>query len=217
MSCEGIMPRTSSQDCVDICTRNVEDIESSMAMIDASSTAKTQQGPLNLAVIRPKQANQASLINEALLDDWAADSSIDLTDVSLDSLQAGFYAGLILISRKTLAAFGYLPIDKMVVDVAKWLGKARQIIREQVKTAWAKKQALINELDGLFAQFDALITPTLPDLPITPIAALNGQQDLSASCYIRPFNLSGHPAISVSIGAYEAPVGVQIVGRQQGD
>jgi amidase len=64
-----------------------------------------------------------------------------------------------------------------------------------------------------------LVLPTLPTLPITIEAARNGTPVLTMSSLIRPFNLSGHPALSLPIPIEGSPMkaGLQIVGRKGAD
>ena len=63
---------------------------------------------------------------------------------------------------------------------------------------------------------DAIVLPTLPALPITLEAARNGTSVIAMSSLIRPFNLSGHPALSLPLPIAGSPLraGLQIVGRK---
>ena len=72
----------------------------------------------------------------------------------------------------------------------------------------AVNQALVN--------VDVLLLPTLPAKPLEIQAAKDGAIDLAASALVRPFNVSGHPAISLPIESDE-PFSVQLVGALNDD
>jgi amidase len=61
--------------------------------------------------------------------------------------------------------------------------------------------------------------PTLPDFPITLEQARNGTSVIAMSSLIRPFNLSGHPALSLPVPVRGATLkaGLQIIGRHGAD
>jgi aspartyl-tRNA(Asn)/glutamyl-tRNA(Gln) amidotransferase subunit A len=89
---------------------------------------------------------------------------------------------------------------------------------------------LFREIQGLFTRYDVLITPTLTR---TALAAdfdaandevlVNGVKcgitRLGWTAYVYPFNLTGHPALTVPSGfaADGLPTAVQIVGRWRAD
>jgi amidase len=73
------------------------------------------------------------------------------------------------------------------------------------------------EVDEALARVDALALPTLPDVPLTLAAAADASAALRSSLLVRPFNLSGHPAITLPITVEGLPAGLQLVGRPRGD
>ena len=79
---------------------------------------------------------------------------------------------------------------------------------------------LINEFNGLFAQYDTLITPVAP----TPAFALGENSGDPIKMYLAdvmtvPASLAGLPAISVPAGVTDKglPVGVQLIGQRRQD
>ncbi|MFM0303603.1 amidase [Paraburkholderia sediminicola] len=78
-------------------------------------------------------------------------------------------------------------------------------------------------IDAIFDRFDLLCTPCTPT--VAPPAGSDqppGMEHFGAvdwSYFTYPFNLSGHPAVSVPVGLSEhgLPVGLQIVGRKHDD
>lgn len=84
-------------------------------------------------------------------------------------------------------------------------------------------------IQGVFAEYDGLLTPTVGALPV-PNAAdgttlgperVNGQpvERCIGWCLTHPFNFTGHPAASVPAGRTPdgLPVGLQVVGRRFAD
>lgn len=79
------------------------------------------------------------------------------------------------------------------------------------------------DVDRVLADVDALVLPTLPIL-----APVHGTEDMTVDPAVggrtpvrsvmlkhtQPFNMSGHPAISIPIPGAALPVGLQIVGRR---
>ncbi|MFI7968700.1 amidase family protein, partial [Acinetobacter baumannii] len=84
-------------------------------------------------------------------------------------------------------------------DVNGRLLKAAHTTLEQVKQAEVVRAQLTQELDALLEKYDALVLPTLPQIPPKVSEAENTVAFLNLTALVRPFNLSGHPAISVPL------------------
>jgi len=77
-----------------------------------------------------------------------------------------------------------------------------------------------HQVDAALEAFSVLLLPTLPDLPPTLAQARNGSQAVAGMTpLVRPFNLSGHPALTVPVTLVDSglKVGLQIVGRKGQD
>ena len=65
---------------------------------------------------------------------------------------------------------------------------------------------------------DGLALPTLHYFPFPIAAAADAGAALQVTSFVRPFNLSGHPALSLPIAAANGlPAGLQLVGRLHED
>jgi len=97
------------------------------------------------------------------------------------------------------------------------LAAAQAISRTELAEAEALRRAWRAEINAALSDLDALALPTLPDLPLTLAAAEDARAALHSSWCVRPFNLSGHPAITLPITVQGVPAGLQLVGRAQQD
>lgn len=93
-----------------------------------------------------------------------------------------------------------------------------------VHFAWAQnlRLELRRQVDALFEHVDLLVTPTWPTGPdefvdeSSPEVKETGNPALSKMSWTTPFNLTGHPALTVPAGVGEdgMPRGLQIIGRR---
>ena len=104
---------------------------------------------------------------------------------------------------------------------------AKRITWDKYGEAQRARARLVNQLADLFGKYDLLLTPTLPFDAIdargnwpTEIDGKPLKSPLHVVPFTPPFNLSGHPAISVRSGFSDRdlPIGLQIVaGRHRDD
>ncbi|HUH86308.1 MAG TPA: amidase [Stellaceae bacterium] len=119
--------------------------------------------------------------------------------------------------------------DRMSPSLVRQVNAAAHITGTEYQQAMFARAALFRRVQSLFRNADLLVTPTLlrPALPLEqdlfdPID-IDGVAvpDLRASWFpwTMPFNLTGHPAISVNCGFSPEglPVGLQLVGRFRGE
>ena len=116
-----------------------------------------------------------------------------------------------------------LESDARAIHAARAAAARNGTLRARPRTTcarWPDASVLRREVDAALAQHDALVLPTLP-IPAPPIGA-NTVQVGAATEPVRnlmlrltqPFNVTGHPAISMPCGGPSAglPCGVQLVG-----
>jgi aspartyl-tRNA(Asn)/glutamyl-tRNA(Gln) amidotransferase subunit A len=102
------------------------------------------------------------------------------------------------------------------------LEMGRHVLAEDYVRALRGREVITSEVNRALADVDALLLPSLaieaPPLGASTVA-VNGGQELVRNAMLRctqPFNLSGHPAISIPCGASATglPIGLQIVGHR---
>ena len=221
VSRNGVLPTTSSLDCVGPFARNVGLIEQAMRAMDKSFvckelTAQAQDKPITIGLLELECEGGIKEKFNAVIQRLNSLSNIKFETVVLPSTGDAFDAGMILIASEAFTEFGGLPKEKLGTDIAARLLAASKISEKDVAAAREVqadfKQAVNQALDSV----DVLLLPTLPAKPLEIQAAKNGAIDLAASALVRPFNVSGHPAISLPIESDE-PFSVQLVGALNED
>jgi amidase len=148
-----------------------------------------------------------------------ADADLTTKPVSLPSFERAFNAGLCIIGAENWAAFGHLTSNPLLgADVRARLIPARDITHDQVAAAEGVRQRFGNEVDEALERVDALALPTMPEVPLTLREADDARRALRTTTCVRPFNLSGHPALTIPMTLPSGlPAGLQLVGRKGED
>jgi amidase len=126
---------------------------------------------------------------------------------------------LIIINQENWQAFGAL-VDhpQMGEDVRVRLKAAGETTAASVSCAENVRQRFSAAVDAALSQVDALVLPTMPDFPLTLEQGADARAAIGITSLVRPFNLSGHPAISVPLSTPQGlPAGLQLIGRKGDD
>lgn len=215
VSRKGVAPTLSSLDCVGPLAGTMAMIERAMELID----------PTFLPVRPPRQpvlgvvAVQADAEVLAAFTQALANSGLEVRPVILGSLSAAFDAAMAIIAAETFAAIG-CHVDHIALgeDVRARLLAAGTTTPQQVAQAEDVRKQFRAEVDDALQHVDALALPTLPLVPPTIAEAADAKASLRLTALVRPFNLSGHPALTIPLEtARGLPTGLQLVGRWNGD
>jgi aspartyl-tRNA(Asn)/glutamyl-tRNA(Gln) amidotransferase subunit A len=119
--------------------------------------------------------------------------------------------------------------DKMSPTLLRQMEQGRDITGEAVGRALLARTQLYRKVEGWLQRFDVILTPTLARtaIPIEerlfePIEIEGQKVDTVRKAwypYTHPFNLTGHPAITLPCGFHSdgLPVAIQLVGRRGED
>ena len=235
VSTEGVIPLSTSLDHVGPLARSVRDAAIIWAALMARPMPNLKALPQAESRGLLKLARLRGYFDSPLAPDVRA-----AFDAALDRLRA---AGVTIIDLELPSARGITEayVNIVLPEGAAWHAKYLEtrgrdylpIVRARFEsgkqipaTAYVDARNfcanLRREVDTLLAQADALVLPTLPiTAPLLgadtiTIDPAKGDQTPIRSAMLKhtqPFNMSGHPAISLPIQSDGLPVGMQLVGR----
>lgn len=216
LSRDGLTPTDSDLDCVGLFARSMSLIEGAMEQMDphfAVAGAVAQPAIGFVEVVADEEV--AGAVSAAL-----ASLGDTLEPCALPLLEDAFQAGVVKMAAEASAAYGHLVDTGLLgIDVEQRL-RAAPTVATVERLAWAQevKNSFIAEVDALLERFDVLALPTLPGFP-PPVEALGDAASiLRLSSLVRPFNLSGHPAISLPLATPSGrPAALQLVARRGDD
>lgn len=215
LSRNGVMPTASSLDCVGPLTANLQDLIDFMGAVDPNFSLRAAGSMDTLGVVR---VNAESAILDGL-ENLLSHSVARRMEVALPLMDEAFQAAMTVINRETYRACeGLMSTGKLGDDIERRLSAAASTSDRELAAAEQVRHAFTAEVDTLLTRYDYLVLPTLPHFPMTVCEALAGQQDLNISLFARPFNLSGHPALSIPLPPRQGlPVSMQVIGRRGDD
>ena len=219
VSRQGVAPAHTTLDCVGPFAREMRVLVQTMAAITPDFDFAAAISPVHNATIGLVTCEAAPEILDAVTSAASATGFV-ARKIELQGFTDAFEAGLTIINAETWQAFGsLLQTGKVGAGVHTRLQAASLTTTVQIEAAETVRRQFTQAVDEALEQVDALILPTLPDLPITLEAARNGISVIQMSSLIRPFNLSGHPALNLPLPlpGTHLKAGLQIVGRHGAD
>ncbi|MGF6917604.1 amidase [Paraburkholderia sp. 40] len=219
VSRHGVAPRVTTLDCVGPFTRETDTLIRVMTAIDPSFRVDDARRDVSQLRIGMVAVDADDDIAKAIAD-AVGKSELATQAIELASLKDAFTAGLAVINAETSRAFGHLVASgKLGADIEARLRAAAATSAADLDAAERVRRTFTDEVDRALDRVDVLVLPTLPALPITLEAARAGTSVIGMSSLIRPFNLSGHPALSLPVPIERSTLkaGLQIIGRKNDD
>ncbi len=212
VSRRGAVPQESSLDCIGPMGPDMNAIEQAMAIIlpgfeACDAPADVRLGRVDVTADRD--------INEALYGVLER-SRLAVGSAALPLMADAQQAGITLMAAEMAEQFGHLCGQGVLgEDIEMRLEKAALVDADAVAKAEDVRRRFTADVDALLADFTVLVLPTLPSVPPLLEEATDAAAVLSMTALVRPFNVSGHPAVTLPVmTAAGLPAGVQIVGAR---
>jgi amidase len=203
----GVMPAQSSLDCVGIFARELGVLRDVLTRLGLPVDAPLHRMPA-IGFI------PSALISiDSLLLNFLAQADLQPHQAELPLLGDAHRAGLTLISHENWQAFKtLLRDDRVSADVATRIRAGAGIDARALEAAEAIRRTFTAQVDDQLAKTPLLALATLPELPPTLEEAKDPLSVVNLTRLVRPFNLSGHPALTLPAGTLDGrPVALQLV------
>lgn len=214
ISRDGVSPKHSSLDCVGFFTQTCGTLL--QVMEKAQGIVADRSISLPAIGVMKGHATEAidALLAQRLQPLIAAATTVDLTYFT-----EAHQAGLTLISHENWQAYAsIIDAEGISPDVVTRIRAGSAVTAAELAYAEAVREKFSDALDHQLAETPLIILPTLPELPPTLSEASDPLNVVNLTRLIRPFNLSGHPAMSLPIGVIDGrPVAMQLITHKNHD
>ncbi|MGE0798860.1 MAG: amidase [Lautropia sp.] len=215
----GVAPAQSSLDCVGPLAADMGTLIKAMGALVPGFAKRPLPRLIRIGALRVRCEPRTDDAVAASLAAWEQVRQVERYAVTSPLLEPAFAAGIDIINHETWAAWGHLlETGRVGDDVAARLRMASRTTRAQIIEAERIRRAFRTEIDRLLDRCDFIALPTLSGLP--PRVEDAGRPDIAVvmTSLVRPFNLSGHPAISIPIERHPAgPYSLQLIARRNAD
>lgn len=218
VSREGVMPAQTSLDCVGPFARDMATLINVMQALCADFAGLPDVNAARIGVV-DIAAEEINPEVKAAIETAISGSEMQAKSVDLPNMAAAYDAGMTVINRESwVASRDWVGTGLVGEDVAQRLLAASQTTDAELKQAEAVRRAFTAEVDAALECCEVLALPTMPDYPAPLSEAGDTRALLGMTRFVRPFNLSGHPAITIPlVSAAGLPVGLQLVAARGAD
>ncbi len=218
VSRDGVMPANTSLDCVGPFADDMDALIGCMRAIDPSFGELPDTAGVAIGLVEVAARAEIRAAVDAAVAAGGFASGFASGRVSLSEFVPAYDAGLVVINAETWAACGHLvETDLVGEDVARRLLAASKTTASDVQAAERVRAAFTAQVDAALRDFPVLALPTMADAPPRVAEAADTSKLVGMTSLVRPFNLSGHPAIAIPLPAGEFPMSLQLVAAKGQD
>jgi aspartyl-tRNA(Asn)/glutamyl-tRNA(Gln) amidotransferase subunit A len=219
---DGVQPLAPSLDHLGALARTVQDVAQVFAVLSGTAPRDFTRGLAGVRIGYARDWNEAEGASRGvcdLLDDAVATLSLEgagIALVTLPDIALMEAAGAVIIHAEMLETYagniagagggmGRMAYQSIIAGAA--------LTGEDVALARSVGARLKGEIDRVFDRCDLIVMATTLT-PAPPVSDFAEGRAVWTPMRTLPFNVTGHPALSVPMGFVDGlPVGLQIVGR----
>ncbi|WP_461585031.1 amidase [Tepidiphilus sp. HLB4] len=215
ISRRGVMPAVTSLDCVGPFARDMETLIDVMCVLDPTFSPPPDTIDVRIGII---ETSAAPWIRKSV-ENAVKNSGFSYDNTRLELMNEAYNAAIHVINAETWSAYGALLATGLLgEDVARRLQSASFTTRDDIVAANVVRARFTEKVDELLQDFTILALPTMVDAPPSLKDSSDTSRLITMTSLVRPFNLSGHPAITIPLpNSDECPVSLQLVAAKHDD
>jgi len=209
---EGVHPLAPSLDTLGVFARSLEDLPPVISALSNAPPMTIRSRRPRLGLCRTEAWPRAAPRTQELVGDAA--EALGARDVDLGPAFAGLIdAQTAIMGAEAAQMLRAEPENELSAKLREFLREGAAVTEERLATAREQAGRCRRELDRVFDDLDALLTPA------TTGEAPEGLATTGDPVFCRIWTLLGVPCLSLPVltGPAGLPIGLQIVGRRDGD
>ena len=206
---QGVHPLSPSLDTLGFFVHGIEDAATMLEVLSGRPPVGMGAGRPRLAFVRTEAWPRAEPSTQEAVE--AAAARLRAPEMELGASFAGLVdAQIAIMGAEANEAMRAEPRDRLSPRLQKFLDDGASVTPERLRAAHEQAERCRREIDGIFEDVDALVTPAAVG------EAPRGLEATGDPLFCRIWTLLGTPCVSLPVleGPAGLPVGLQVVGRR---
>jgi amidase len=220
---EGVRPLSPSLDTVGPMAASVGLTARGMALLEPGFRV-AELPARRVGYVRLPCGDAIGSALERSLESLSIAAGVEVSEVALPGWDDATTAAMTIMSAEAWQVHGKLWLqhaDDLSPDVAQRLEVASYLGPDEVAAAWEQARTWFQEVRAVFEVVELIALPTITEPPPT----IEHAMDIAEIRRTAPFNLSGHPALSMPVhtegphteGGSQVPASLQLVAPHGGE